>query len=102
MDYDQKTCSECKRHLANVPNPVLRRTVHGPLVKVYVVHRFFGCDTGCEGHTAIAEDAEGNICESKFEFDAPYGESHKEFAKEFARSHFPGVPLDYGQCRVVS
>ena len=101
MNYDQKTCPECKRHIANVPNPVLQRDVHGPLVKTYVLHAFYGCDTGCEGHIAYAEDKDENVCQSEFEVGCPSRVDYKEWAKEVCAAAFRGVPFSWDDCRVV-
>ena len=50
-------------------------------MKVRVYHDYYGCDTGCCGHTVEIDDGEG-----KFEFDHPYGEDRESFAKALAMS----------------
>ena len=76
---------------------------HGMLVKVRVVHDFYGCDSGCCGHKAIAEDATGNECKGSLEFYHPgEGQSDRDFAAEFASEDFAGIPLDFEECEIRS
>lgn len=98
--YDQKTCPQCSRHVASVPNPILKRDVHGSLVKTYALHRGYGCDTGCCGHVAYAEDVAGNTCSAQFEFTHPYGAPIEEWAQEFCADAFRNVPFSWADCRI--
>ncbi len=94
-------CEFCKRPRQGYLNQILTRD-HGDLVKVYVVHDYYGCDTGCCGHKAVAEDGEGNVCQSNtFNFSHSYDQDHEEFAKALAAEHFPDIPFSWADCNVV-
>jgi hypothetical protein len=55
-------------------------------MKVIVYHSYYGCETGCCGHTVELEDGT-----SQFYFSHPYKEDFKSFAeelvKEFGEEH---------------
>ena len=48
-------------------------------VRVVVLHRSYGCDTGCCGHYVEFDDREF------FDFDHPHGGDRREFAERFAK-----------------
>lgn len=69
--------------------------------RVIVYHSYFGCDTGCCGHTVELIDENGNIIQNKFEFDHPFGEDKLEFVKNlieetFGKEHI--ADLDWKHC----
>ena len=67
----------------------------------YVVHDFYGCDSGCCGHRAYLVDADGNqVAHSAFAFDHPYGTPTDEYAIEFCRNEWPGVDVHLDECQV--
>lgn len=68
----------------------------------YVVHEYYGCDSGCCGHRAYLVNEEGQqVDSSDFEFHHPsYKQDYKEWAEEFIKSHWPDAVLDYEECRV--
>lgn len=103
-----KKCERCERpyksKLRKVPYSPLE---HGTLEYVIVEHAYYGCDTGCCGHMAVAFDSDNNRCEGKFEFDHNYGTRpnykpapDEEWATEFAGAQFPNVPLKFDECTV--
>lgn len=64
-------------------------------MKVIVYHDYFGCDTGCCGHTVEMGD------QSKFDFCHPYSEDHLEFAKRLVEDTFGAehvADLDWENC----
>ncbi len=68
-------------------------------MKVIVYHSFYGCETGCCGHTVEFED--GSF--SKFIFTHPYEEDPLEFAKELVRDEFGEEhvkDLDWENCHI--
>lgn len=70
---------------------------------VRVVHDYYGCDTGCCGHSLIGYDCHGKEVYEKFEFDHPNGEDYDEFARRFVSSilgEHHGVTILFGQCEV--
>jgi len=94
-------CWRCDRPILH-PGQGPSRELHGDLVKVYVVHAGYGCDTGCCGHRAVAEDSQGHECAAQFEFDHPsYSDDFHTWARSFANHAFPGVPLDWEGCEVI-
>ena len=71
-------------------------------MKVVVLHRGYGCETGCCGHVVRVSDgndswdAEGEQI-GPFEFEHPFGdneEERKEWAVDFARR---AVERKYGE-----
>ena len=79
---------------------------HGPIWRAaysYVVHAYYGCDTGCCGHRAYLCDENDNIiAESHFEFTHPgWKEPHDAWAKEFCLSLWPDVPVKIEMCEVL-
>lgn len=73
----------------------------GKPVKCYVVHRFYGCESGCEGHVVLIEDARGESEETgKFHFMWPDGGQEK-WARDLAASEAPGVPFSWPDCAIA-
>lgn len=67
-------------------------------MKILVLHRYYGCDTGCCGHVVEVDGKEG-----KFQFDHPYGDDFKTFIKEFVteqlgKKHVKDI--DWENCEV--
>lgn len=67
-------------------------------MKVRVYHSNYGCETGCCGHVVELEDGR-----RKFEFSHPYGDDHKEYAKNliaqtFGKEHI--ADLDWNNCEI--
>jgi hypothetical protein len=67
-------------------------------LKAIVYHTYYGCETGCCGHTVeIGEDR-------RFEFAHPFGDDFLEFAKDLVRTKFGDkhvADLDWEQCVIV-
>lgn len=76
--------------------------LHGELKKAYVVHAYYGCDTGCCGSIAVAEDAAGNQCRGSFQFDHPYDEEPMVWARHFVAERFPGIPFSEQNCEIIN
>lgn len=69
-------------------------------MKVIVYHSFYGCESGCCGHTVEIEHEDGKI-QSKFEFSHPHKDDTKEYAKAlvtdvFGEEHVKD--LDWDNC----
>lgn len=65
------------------------------MAKVVVYHDYYGCDTGCCGHTIEMGD------KSKFLFDHPYCKDFREWAEEIVASTFGAehvADLDWENC----
>lgn len=70
------------------------------MAKVIVYHSYYGCDTGCCGHTVELEDGR-----KEFGFDHPFGEDARKFAEELIREKFGDEhvsDLDWENCEVVN
>ncbi len=68
--------------------------------KVVVYHATYGCETGCCGHVIFVD---GKEIVGSFEFDHPYGEDYKEWAKEFIEDQLGKEhvsDLDWDNCLV--
>ena len=52
-------------------------------VSVYVVHDYYGCDTGCCGHRVIGLDASGEVVSTSWEWAHP--DLKRESKEEFVR-----------------
>jgi len=85
----------------------------------YVVHDYFGCESGCCGHRAYLCDANDKLlAESDFQFEHPYGaslgsrsgivlsrngtltEQYEAWAREFCLALWPDVPVKIENCKV--
>ncbi len=74
-----------------------------PAKYIKVIHSYYGCDTGCDGHRAYVCDEDGNIVErGSFEFAHPFGQEKLEFAKEIARKLIAAykVPINEMECEI--
>jgi hypothetical protein len=67
--------------------------------RVIVYHDFYGCETGCCGHTVELDNGEG-----KFEFDHPaHGQDPIEFAKGLVTAVYGAehvADLDWDNCMI--
>ena len=82
-------CSYCGRPF-NETAPSFRS--HRPIVGVYVVHDFYGCDTGCCGHKSVAVDSDGDVVHSTFHFDHPsYEDDRLKWASDLSQEDFPQI-----------
>ena len=55
----------------------------------YIVeHAYYGCDTGCCGHTTIKEVDGTQVGRSIFDFTHPYGEDKRKFAEMLVEENF--------------
>lgn len=75
-------------------------------MKIIVGHEGYGCDTGCCGHVVEIVDAPEDWTRDtrKFNFDHPYGETHREFAENLVRQEFGEqhvADLDWDNCLIV-
>jgi len=80
------------------------------MARIIVFHSYYGCDTGCCGHTVELKNDDGTTKEH-FEFGGPsYNFATKEaqsaidFAKELVRDHFGEEhvkDLDWEHCNVL-
>lgn len=84
----------------------------GRAVVADVKHDFYGCGTGCCGHTVRGYDEKGNEVYSHFEFDHPYAyegpnaqERRDTFARDMVGLHFAragrAVPCRLETCEVL-
>lgn len=98
-------CARCQRPVLNarvLGGVGISAARHGPLVRAYATHAYKGCDTGCCGYIAQAEDAEGNTCEGHLEFDHPgRDDDARTWMTSFVNEEFPGVPIDFEMCDVA-
>ncbi len=100
------TCTKCNRPRYFDTNDHIL-CISSDIKKVYVVHDYYGCDTGCCGHSTIIITTRGEEC-SYFEFDHPYGETYNLFIKRMIieTSQKVGFKIDfnyvdYESCEVL-
>ncbi len=82
-------CTVCGRGTRRVVSP---GRSHGKLVRGWVTHESYGCDTGCCGTIVRAEDANGIRCATEFDFGHS-GDTETEARVEVEEA-FPGVTFD--------
>lgn len=74
------------------------------MTSVIVFHSYYGCDTGCCGHTVRLTRDDGTEKE-KFEFDHPgVREDPRAYAEEMVRDAFGDehvADLDWDNCVIV-
>lgn len=77
---------------------------HRPPVRCAVKHDYYGCNTGCCGHSVYGYDEEGRTVFRRFEFTHPSflgaEPETRKWAEDLAREHLPGVPLDFDACEL--
>ena len=65
----------------------------------YVVHDYYGCDTGCCGYRACLCDTEGRVVADEFNFYHPKDEKHfHEYVEDFVRQFWCSIPIDFEKC----
>lgn len=67
----------------------------------YVVHDYYGCDSGCCGATIYLVDENDDVLDSKFEWLHYDGLNPTEQENEMrldAHHEFPGSEFDYARC----
>ncbi len=65
-------------------------------MRVIVLHRYFGCSSGCCGH-AIEVDGE----EKSFDFEHPYSRTNEEFIRELVTEKYGAEhvkDIDFENC----
>jgi hypothetical protein len=97
------TCKYCKR-------PVLSplgdcKNAHKPPVRCAVKHDYFGCDTGCCGHSVYGYDEAGNTVFRNFVFHHPWDLQDQPdhgcaWAEELAAEHLPGILFVFEDCEL--
>ena len=101
---DKALCPKCNRRVwGETEHPLC---VSSDVTKIYVVHDFYGCDTGCCGHQVTVINTRGEKL-SFFHFDHPYYESDKSFIKRMIKDTFNSQHLeldfdliDYESCEL--
>lgn len=67
--------------------------------RIVVLHRRYGCETGCCGHAV-----EVNGVEKRFDFEHPYLETLREFAERFIKDQLGEehiADLDWDHCQIM-
>jgi hypothetical protein len=82
--HEDAICAPCRGEIA--------RAVGGI---AYVVHDYYGCESGCCGHRAYVEDARGNVLDSEFEF---LHDEEQALDMALALAAKWDVDLDPGRC----
>ena len=67
----------------------------------YVVHDYYGCDSGCCDHSIMLCNSNNKIIERHFEFSHPYGENHQQCAIEWCKHYWPEVPVNLNECKII-
>lgn len=67
-------------------------------MRIVILHRPHGCDTGCCGHALEVDSAE-----VEFEFEHPPTEDFRAWAIKMVERHYPGhgADLDFDSCLIV-
>lgn len=72
------------------------------MARIIVYHSYYGCDTGCCGHTVELQDDDGRFIDSKFDFGHPfYKKEAVDYAKELVMHEFGPdhvKDLDWDNC----
>lgn len=68
--------------------------------RIIVLHRMYGCESGCCGHVVNIED-DGEERE-RFCFEHPFGKDFETWARALVESEFPGhgADLDFANCYI--
>lgn len=69
-------------------------------MKIVVYHTYYGCDTGCCGHTVETDD---DTIHDEFRFIHPYTADHVAFAKELITDVMGAehvADLDWDNCYI--
>ena len=90
-------CSKCGRIIGYYSHTRAGNLSRGKYA--YVVHDFFGCDTGCCGHKAYLCDENNEIIDEKFEFIHPYSMDEKEFISGWINALWCNVRIDWKKCQ---
>jgi hypothetical protein len=71
--------------------------------RAYVVHAFYGCESGCCGHEAILVSPKDDLLEREFIFTHPVfpTESAEEWIRTLVDDFWPGVSIDLPRCEVI-
>jgi hypothetical protein len=68
-------------------------------MKVVVVHRGYGCDTGCCGHCI---EVDGEELDGSFQFDHPFDKDKRRYAEEFIKAAgCDPADLVWNECIIV-
>lgn len=84
-------CPKCKRRVFGEQQHTI--CISSDVASVYVVHDYYGCDTGCCGHSVMITNPLGETCRY-FHFDHPYHESDRTFIKRMIKATFNNQHLD--------
>lgn len=63
------------------------------MTKISVEHTWYGCDTGCCGHSVTRTEDDGLEYE-KFFFEHPYGRPPEDFARKLVAMAWPDLDDD--------
>ncbi len=98
---DRNICSVCGRYTRN--HPIRDGCPHPKdAAYCYVVHDYYGCDTGCCGHEAYLCDAEGRVIKSCFLFEHPDSSDDAQWAVDLLERLWPGIPIRLEECQLTS
>ncbi len=100
-------CPKCNRVLFYPQGQEHSLCISSDVKKAYVVHDFYGCDTGCDGHSVIIINNR-NQTFRYFRFESPYDdEDHTSFINRLIKDQFSEIGLtlnfdliDYESCVV--
>lgn len=68
-------------------------------MRVVVYHSYYGCDTGCCGHTVELDNGK-----SDFQFEHPYDKDPLKFAKDLVRRTYGKehvADLAWDDCNII-
>jgi hypothetical protein len=78
-------------------------------IKVIVYHDFYGCDTGCCGHTVEVTEGDDPVKGRHFLFAHPYSADEEAELKQWARERVEEVygaehaaDLDWANCQIYN
>jgi hypothetical protein len=93
---DSSLCSKCGRVIAGYNHARLGNLGRGKYA--YIVHDYYGCDTGCCGHRAYLCNEDDEIIDEQFTFAHPYGISTEEFISSWLKSIWCKIRIDWTKC----
>ena len=84
-------CPKCKRRVFGERKHAI--CVSSDVAQIYVVHDYYGCDTGCCGHSVMLTNPLGET-RRFFHFDHPYLERDHVFIKRLIKDTFNELNID--------
>ncbi len=87
-------CDKCGRNIWGTKGTKHILCISQDIKSIYVVHDYYGCDTGCDGHSVIIWTIRNEEC-NYFHFDHPGNENDKTFIERLVRDTLSNLGINY-------